>query len=362
MCTEPVHLPGVSLPFSDRPMRPVLRGAKASLCESHEKGGRWTFTLPLHDPALELELPLGRPEAFLLPDVSLSFSWLSETGAAFTADRLICAGPGMEPCFRLELSAPAKFLLRRLGEGCTVSLRPHVGVAREPGSNDVHSPDALPSAPPPGPETGPTPSGSTRASCEPFTGKASQLHAEPGPGKGVLGITGEPCRNAADLGLSPPFHRDLPDIEAACALLRLFALLDTLQPARFGSPTRAHLKIFRALEKQRKIFRNLNKIRHLRLFEGPDRGAVSGYEATWPERRLLLVNGVCPKRPFPGNAPRWLLLGEGEAILDFSEDCKGLTALRYDSYGRPRSLEGGFGVPSHSFSLRPGEHIAVETA
>ena len=301
------ELTSFPLPWSDEPVRPLIRGAAASIDHACD-GKTWRIALApaRHERPLELEFPVGSPEAFLVSATSFPFVWLSEREVSCTARTLVALAADMTSAVRIELSQDV---------ACSLSRRAGASCARF----------AVPPASP-----------------EPLTLCA--------------GISTDARE------LLPTLGRDVPDEDAARLFLSFFAVLDLVAPDRFGSPTQAHAKIIAALAAKRAFFRNLESPPSFRIFDDAAAGRLAGYEARWSNDALVFLAGACPDQSFPAGARTWHLLGEGAITFHFSHNLKGLTVRAYDPYGRPRRVWGGRRSDAHRFVLRAGETITIEKA
>ena len=294
------------------------RGAKAAEIFSERDfsldrtAGEDTLSLsirPSGNTSLRISIPLGKTETVLVSRLSLPAAWLMRAGTGPREREFAFLGPALSPVLRLRFSSHVSLRLER---------GPRDGKARFEAS-------ALPD------------------------GQPLEVSAASAPGP-------------VEAGILPAFDRNLPNEEAARALLCVFARIDHLDPALLGEPTHDHRKILSGLREAHEWFHNFGTPKELSFLAPPEGEGPAGIEATWAERRLLVVEGRSPERSFPGPCPAWLLMGSGEVPVNFSQDCKGFTALTYDFYGRPRTFWGGEKRETVVFRLSAGDRIVLERA
>jgi hypothetical protein len=309
-----IELSAVAVPWSGELVRPALRGPVVSLAEATVAGGRRISFVPNGETCVEVPIPGAA--AARIGAVSIPLAWIPASVLAAEAASAGALGPAGAPGLSLALDRPGRIEFCRRDERTLL-----------------------------------------RILCGPC-------------GASDAAVSLELCSCAAP---APALHRDVPDAEAARLFLSFFPVLDLLEPESFGEPTQAHRKTLAALASARARFRNLKQPKHFEpLWEDrppfcpgfpptPARpGLLAGYVVAWETEGLLFVRGRVFAR-IPGAAPaRWHVLGEGEIALRFPEDVKGLTALTYDSYGRPRRVRGGGPAGSYDDMLSPGEQIRIE--
>jgi hypothetical protein len=287
----------------------VLDAAAARLEEDADIS-QWTVTAAAGHGGREpkLVLPVGRFEACVLSRFSCAAAWMGDNEVSFTGERLLLVGPEgtADQALDLDMGGPRACALSG-GKGEYV-----------------------------------------------LTINLASRGAEPGRVRGALRAGREALPAYRELS------RDVACEEAAHSFVGLFALLDLVPPSAFGRPTAEQSRVLRSLAETRAALRNLFNANDFHFLPDPPSGGPAGYVATWRHERFVALHGSCGSIPFPGGAPFWRLVGEGEVTLVFSEDCKGFTVYTYDSYGRPREVWGGPGGTSHRFCLCAGEQITID--
>ena len=307
MAEEPRKSETIEIPFVRRHVTVEVSGPCSESVVPVRSENAWTFLLP--PSGVRAVFRLGAQRAILGESWSVPVSWLEEE-VRFKARLLGAAGPRLVPFIELRTDFEEEFAVSGAGGELTVQI-------------------------------GGSPEKAVRISLQVF-------------------------EHFCDSPWHGPLDRETPDPEAARRFLALFGLLDTIEPAALGSPTKGHMTVFTNLALLRASLESgsgsMQSPRCGLICEAAE-GRVLGCEFHCGDQTLLQVARCGAEVFFPGQTGLLRVIGEGRCAVCFPapvpEERKGFRALLYDLYGRPSKLEGGPWAGRRRFDLTPGCCVVI---